>query len=158
SRVPSCNRNLADGAWELPSGSGPRRRRRSEASRVSGDPGPPGAHPYAGGADRRAVPGAAVLPVALEARTISADQIIVGIDVGTTKVCTLIADMASGSPEILGVGIAPSQGLRKGVVVDVQAAVGAIESSLRRAEQQSGYKAMSALVGIAGAHVLSTNS
>ncbi len=77
---------------------------------------------------------------------------------GTTKVCTLIADMASGSPEILGVGICPSQGLRKGVVVDVQAAVSAIESSLRRAEQQSGFKAMSALVGIAGAHVLSTNS
>ncbi len=77
---------------------------------------------------------------------------------GTTKVCTLIADLATGSPEILGVGICPSQGLRKGVVVDVQAAVGAIESSLRRAEQQSGFKAMSALVGIAGSHVLSTNS
>jgi len=70
----------------------------------------------------------------------------------------LIADMASGMPEILGVGICPSQGLRKGIVVDVQAAVAAIESSLRRAEQQSGFKAMSALVGIAGAHVLSTNS
>src|ERR1051326_8922542 len=64
----------------------------------------------------------------LGGRTISADQIIVGIDVGTTKVCTLIADMASGMPEILGVGICPSQGLRKGVVVDVQAAVAAIES------------------------------
>jgi cell division protein FtsA len=73
-------------------------------------------------------------------------------------VCTLIADMATGAPEILGVGISPSQGLRKGVVVDVQGAVSAIESSLRRAEQQSGFKAMSALVGIAGSHVLSTNS
>jgi cell division protein FtsA len=73
-------------------------------------------------------------------------------------VCTLIADVSSGVPEILGAGICPSQGLRKGVVVDVQAAVDAIAGSLQRAEQQSGFKAMSALVGIAGAHILSTNS
>lgn len=61
-------------------------------------------------------------------------------------------------PEILGAGISPSQGLRKGVVVDVQAAVDAIAGSLQRAEQQSGFKAMSALVGIAGSHIMSTNS
>ncbi len=61
-------------------------------------------------------------------------------------------------PEILGTGISPSQGLRKGVVVDVQAAVNAIAGSLQRAEQQSGFKAMSALVGIAGSHIMSTNS
>jgi len=86
------------------------------------------------------------------------DQIIVGIDVGTTKVCTLIADVTGDVPEILGVGIAPSQGIRKGVVVDAQAAVEAMDASLRRAEQQSGFKALSAFVGIAGAHILSTNS
>lgn len=89
---------------------------------------------------------------------IAHDQIIVGIDVGTTKVCTLIGDVSGDVPEILGVGICPSQGIRKGVVVDVEAVVAAIGASLRRAEQQSGFKAISAFVGIAGSHILSTNS
>jgi cell division protein FtsA len=60
--------------------------------------------------------------------------------------------------EVLGVGIAPAQGIRKGVVVDVQAAMEAITASLHRAEQQSGFKAISAFVGIADSHVLSTNN
>ena len=77
---------------------------------------------------------------------------------GTTKVCTLMADVSSARPEILGVGICPSQGLRRGVVIDVQSAVEAIAASLRRAEQQSGFKAISAFVGIACAHILSSNN
>ncbi len=89
---------------------------------------------------------------------IARDQIIVGIDIGTTKVCTLIADVGGINAEILGAGITPSQGLRKGVIVDVQAAAEAIATSLRRAEQQSGFKAISAFVGIAGAHIDSTNN
>ncbi|MEA2640353.1 MAG: cell division protein FtsA [Chloroflexota bacterium] len=59
---------------------------------------------------------------------------------------------------MLGVGICPSQGLKKGVVVDVQSAVEAIATALHRAEQQSGFKATNAFVGIAGSHILSTNS
>jgi cell division protein FtsA len=78
--------------------------------------------------------------------------------VGTTKVCTLIAAVTGDAPEILGVGISPSQGLRKGVVVDVQATTEAMVSSLHRAEQQSGFKAISAYVGIAGAHIHSMNN
>lgn len=81
-----------------------------------------------------------------------------GIDVGTSKVCTLVADVAEDTPEILGVGICPSQGVRRGVVVDVESAVEAIAASLRRAEQQSGFKAISAFVGVGGSHILSTNS
>src|SRR5437667_11494955 len=73
-----------------------------------------------------------------EGVVIARDQIIVGVDVGSTKVCTLIADVANDEPEILGVGICPSQGMRKGVVIDVQAAANAVLSSLHRAEQQSG--------------------
>lgn len=61
-------------------------------------------------------------------------------------------------PEVLGVGVCPSQGLRRGVVVDVESAAEAMGASLRRAEQQSGYKAMSAFVGIAGPYIGSTNS
>ena len=83
---------------------------------------------------------------------------MVGIDVGTTKVCALIAEVSGEMPEILGVGICPSQGLRKGDVVDVQSAVEAIGTALHRAEQQSGFKATNAFVGIAGSHIMSTNS
>jgi cell division protein FtsA len=66
-----------------------------------------------------------------------------------------MADVSTAQPEILGVGICPSQGIRKGVVIDVEAATEAIAASLRRAEQQSGFKALSAFVGIACAHIQS---
>lgn len=87
------------------------------------------------------------------------ERIVVGIDVGTTKVCTLIAAVSPEDQlEIIGAGITPSRGMRRGVVVDVDAAVQAIAASVQKAEQQSGYKIMSAFVGISGAHISSTNS
>ena len=87
------------------------------------------------------------------------ERIVVGIDVGTTKVCTLIAAVSPEDQlEIIGAGITPSRGMRRGVVVDVDDAVQAISSSVQKAEQQSGYKIMSAFVGISGAHISSTNS
>jgi len=87
------------------------------------------------------------------------ERIIVGIDVGTTKVCTLIAAVSPEDQlEVIGAGITPSRGLRRGVVVDVEEAVQAISASVQKAEQQSGYKIVSAFVGIAGAHISSTNS
>lgn len=87
------------------------------------------------------------------------ERIVVGIDVGTTKVCTLIAAVSPEDQlEIIGAGITPSRGLRRGVVVDVDEAVQAIGASVQKAEQQSGYKIVSAFVGIAGAHINSTNS
>lgn len=87
------------------------------------------------------------------------ERIIVGIDVGTTKVCTLIGELNEDDQlEIIGVGISPSRGLRKGVVVNPEQTVESIQASLQKAEQQSGYKVMSAYVGIAGAHITSINS
>ena len=87
------------------------------------------------------------------------ERIVVGIDVGTTKVCTLIAAVSPEDQlEIIGAGITPSRGMRRGVVVDVDDAVQAIGASVQKAEQQSGYKIMSAFVGISGAHISSTNS
>lgn len=87
------------------------------------------------------------------------ERIVVGIDVGTTKVCTLIAAVSPEDQlEIIGAGIMPSRGMRRGVVVDVDDAVQAISASVQKAEQQSGYKIMSAFVGISGAHISSTNS
>ncbi|MFC1987066.1 cell division protein FtsA [Chloroflexota bacterium] len=81
------------------------------------------------------------------------------IDVGTTKVCTIMADIESASgPRILGVGIAPSHGLQKGMVADVNEAREAIRESIRRAEQIAGYKLESAYIGITGRHISSVNN
>jgi cell division protein FtsA len=87
------------------------------------------------------------------------DQVLVGIDIGTTKICTLIArEEAPGKLHILGVGIEPSQGLRKGVVVDLEAAARAVARSVDKAERSSGIEVMTALVSLAGANVSSVNS
>jgi len=86
-------------------------------------------------------------------------SIIVGIDVGTTKICTLVArEEAVDKLRILGVGIEPSQGIRKGVVVDITAASQAISRSVEKAERTSGLEITSALVSLAGSHVSSVNS
>jgi len=86
------------------------------------------------------------------------DEIVAGIDVGTTKICTLVARLEGDTLRILGVGIEPSDGIRKGVIVDLAAAAQAITRSVQRAEQTSGMEITSALVSIAGAHVSSVNS
>ncbi len=84
---------------------------------------------------------------------------IAAIDVGTTKVCTIMADTdGSSMPRILGVGIAPSQGLQKGLVVDVNEAKESIHEAVRRAEQVAGYRLESAYVGITGRHISSINN
>lgn len=87
------------------------------------------------------------------------EEIIVGIDVGTTKVCTLVGRVEDDkSIRILGVGIEPSDGIRKGIIVDLAAASQAITRSVKKAESTSGMEITSALVSIAGAHVSSVNS
>jgi cell division protein FtsA len=87
------------------------------------------------------------------------EEIIVGIDVGTTKVCTLVGRVEDDkSIRILGVGIEPSEGIKKGVIVDLGAASQAITRSVKKAESTSGLEITSALVSIAGAHVSSVNS
>ena len=87
------------------------------------------------------------------------EEIVVGIDVGTTKVCTLVGRVEdAGALHILGVGIEPSNGIKKGIIVDLEAASRAIVRSVERAEQSSGIEIASALVSIAGAHVSSINS
>ncbi len=81
------------------------------------------------------------------------------IDVGTTKVCTIMGDTDDdGGLRILGVGIAPSQGLHKGLVVDVNEAKESIREAVRRAEQVAGYRLESAYVGITGRHISSVNN
>ena len=84
---------------------------------------------------------------------------IVGIDVGTTKVCTVVAQVQeNGTANILGVGLTPSKGLDKGVVVNIDDAVASISTSIEKAERLSGYRIGTAFVGIAGRHITSLNS
>lgn len=84
---------------------------------------------------------------------------IVGIDVGTTKVCTIVAQVQTNNQlNILGVGQTPSKGLDKGVVVNIDDVVNVIATSVEKAERLSGYRIDSAFVGVAGRHVSSINS
>ena len=87
------------------------------------------------------------------------NRTVAAIDVGTTKVCTVVADLnEAGTPRIVGVGIAPSVGLHKGLVVNINEARESIKESVRKAEQSSNYKVESAYVGVTGRHVTSLNN
>lgn len=87
------------------------------------------------------------------------EKTIVSIDVGTTKICTLIGEVDEAENLcIVGVGVAPSHGLNKGVVVGVEEAYMSIADSIERAERVSGYQIESAYVGLAGKHISSLNS
>ncbi|BCL82704.1 cell division protein FtsA [Ktedonobacteria bacterium brp13] len=87
------------------------------------------------------------------------ERVIVGIDVGTTKICVLVGELdRDGKLNIVGVGTCPSQGLRRGVVVNIEETVTSIAAALDRAERLSGKKITSAYVGIAGSHITSENS
>jgi len=82
------------------------------------------------------------------------DNIIVGLDVGTTKICTIVAQVRNdGRLNILGVGKAPSFGLSRGMVVNPGKTIDSIRASLKEAEERSGYNITSVTVGIAGPHI-----
>jgi cell division protein FtsA len=86
-------------------------------------------------------------------------KLISAIDVGTTKICTIIGSLDSGgNVQVLGVGLVPSHGMHKGMVVNVEEAKESIVESIRRAEQASGLKVESAYIGVTGRHISSINS
>jgi cell division protein FtsA len=86
-------------------------------------------------------------------RTISA------IDVGTTKVCTLIGEVGdNGQMRVAGVGVVPSKGMHKGMVVNIDEARETIRASVKKAEQSSGYKVESAYIGVTGRHISGVNN
>jgi len=81
-------------------------------------------------------------------------HITVGLDIGTSKVCALVASTAEdGGLEILGIGITESEGLNRGVVVNIEKTVKTIKKVIEQAEQQSGVKIQDVVVGIAGDHI-----
>jgi len=88
-----------------------------------------------------------------------AKNLIVGLDIGTSKVAALVAELREdGSLEILGMGSHESKGLKKGVVVNIEATVNAISRALEEAELMADRRITSAYVGIAGSHIRSFNS
>jgi len=83
---------------------------------------------------------------------------VASIDVGTTKICTIVARVAaSGQLDILGVGLHPSRGLREGVVVDHVDAVESVRQSVRKAEEMAQLPIGGAYVGVTGTHIRSRN-
>src|SRR5262245_12830135 len=86
-------------------------------------------------------------------------NLVVGLDIGTSKVVALVAELGpDGAMEVLGMGSHESKGLKKGVVVNIEATVGAIQRALEEAELMADCKIASAFTGIAGSHIRSFNS
>ncbi|HEX6692757.1 MAG TPA: cell division protein FtsA, partial [Burkholderiales bacterium] len=86
-------------------------------------------------------------------------NLIVALDIGTSKVACLVAELRpDGVLEILGMGGHESRGLKKGVVVNIEATVGAIQRALEEAELMADCKIAAAFVGIAGSHIRGFNS
>ena len=86
------------------------------------------------------------------------EEIIFGIDIGTTKICAVVGEVRNRELRIIGLGMQPSAGMRKGMIVDVPSASVALAAAVEAAEQTSGYQLSQALVSIAGEHIGSTNN
>lgn len=87
------------------------------------------------------------------------DDLIVGLDIGTTKVCAVVGQYTdSGNVEITGVGTTPSKGLRRGVVINIEATVRSILNAVESAEMMSGREVYGVFTGIAGGHIEGINS
>ena len=86
------------------------------------------------------------------------EEIVFGLDIGTTKICALVGEVRQGRLQIIGMGIEPARGMRKGVVMDVNETSIAVAKAVEQAEQTSGYNLSQALVSMAGEHVSSSNT
>ena len=86
------------------------------------------------------------------------DNLIVGLDIGTTKICCIVGHMADDGLEVVGIGTSPSRGMRKGVVINIESTVAAIRKAIREAELMAGCEIKSVFTGIAGGHIRGMNS
>jgi cell division protein FtsA len=87
-----------------------------------------------------------------------AGEIIVGLDIGTTKICAVVGEIVPGGVEIVGIGSHPSEGLRKGVVINIEKTVNSIKEAIEEAETMAGCEISSVYAGIAGGHIKGFNS
>lgn len=86
------------------------------------------------------------------------ENIIVGLDVGTTKICAVVGEVVKGDLEFRGISTSASRGLRKGVVVNIEAAVQSIRDAVKAAESSAGAEINSVYIGISGGHIKGFNS
>lgn len=86
------------------------------------------------------------------------DELIVGLDIGTTKICAIVGEVTIDGIDIVGIGSYPSKGLRKGVVINIEATVSSIKRAIEEAELMAGCEITSVFAGIAGGHIKGINS
>lgn len=85
-------------------------------------------------------------------------NLVVGLDIGTTKICSVVGEVGGGEINIIGIGTHPSIGLRKGVVVNIESTVDSIKKAVEEAELMAGCEISSVYAGIAGGHITGFNS
>jgi len=85
-------------------------------------------------------------------------ELLVGLDIGTTKICVVVGERTHDGVDIVGVGTSPSTGLRKGVVVNIEQTVQSIKKAIEEAELMAGCEIRSVYAGIAGSHIKGFNS
>ncbi len=86
------------------------------------------------------------------------EELVVGLDIGTTKICAIVGEVADDGVNIIGIGSHPSRGLRKGVVVNIESTVDSIKKAVEEAELMAGCDITGVYVGIAGGHIRGINS
>jgi cell division protein FtsA len=85
-------------------------------------------------------------------------EVIVGLDIGTTKICSVVGEKSGDKVNIIGIGTSPSIGLRKGVVVNIESTVDSIKKAVEEAELMAGCEISAVYTGIAGGHITGFNS
>jgi cell division protein FtsA len=85
-------------------------------------------------------------------------DIVVGLDIGTTKIAAVVGEVTPDGVDIIGIGTSPSTGLRRGVVVNIEQTVQSIKKALEEAELMAGCEIRSVYAGIAGSHIKGFNS
>ena len=85
-------------------------------------------------------------------------ELIVGLDIGTTKICCIVGEITPDGIDVVGIGTQPSRGLRKGVVINIDATVASIRRAVEEAELMAGCEISSVYAGIAGGHIRGFNS
>lgn len=86
------------------------------------------------------------------------DNLIVGLDIGTTKICAVVGEVTHDGIDIIGIGSHPSRGLRKGVIVNIEATIESIKKAVEEAELMAGCDILSVYASISGSHIRGINS
>src|SRR4029078_9564556 len=85
-------------------------------------------------------------------------DIVVGLDIGTTKIAAVVGEIGADGLDVIGIGTHPSRGLKKGVIVNIDSTVASIRQAIAEAESMSGCEISQVYVGIAGGHIKGVNS